>query len=214
MTKPTLSLARWADGGGANITAPPSGTRDTGFQGGTPALSGQVNALLNQHYLWASYLDAGQLEGNHEIDGDLEVTGATTLTGGIANTVTLSAGMTIGAGPTVVSGVISPTALASGNTDDWAPTGFSTANIVRVTTDAGHSTLRGLAGGSGSRKVYLVNIGLSAGNLVLAHNDIGSSDANRFFLPSAGSLTIRPYGCAEIWYDNDLSRWRVLSVNA
>lgn len=130
--------------------------------------------------------------------------------------VTLAGALNTG-GPLTVAGtltqssVISPAALASGDTDDWNPTGLSTASMIRVTTDAGHSTLRSLAGGSANRRITLVNIGLSNGNLVLAH-DGGGTGSNRFFLPAAASLTIRPYGCAEIWYDDALSRWRVLSA--
>lgn len=59
--KPTIALARFADTGGADKTAPSSGLRDTGFVEGTPADQSIVNELLFQLYSWALYLNDGDL---------------------------------------------------------------------------------------------------------------------------------------------------------
>lgn len=67
MTKPNVSLARWADLGGAFVTAPSSGLRDTGFQDGTPADADIVNYEVNQLYQWALYLSNGALEGDFTV---------------------------------------------------------------------------------------------------------------------------------------------------
>lgn len=79
-TKPTLANARFGEtaGGstaGAHLTTPSSGLRDTGFQPSTPAVSGYVNTLLHEGYLWFKYLDDGDLVGPIDITGDLNVTG-------------------------------------------------------------------------------------------------------------------------------------------
>lgn len=57
-TKPNIALARFADTGSANVTDPPSGSRDTGFVAGDPADEGVMNALLLQHYRWAQFIDS------------------------------------------------------------------------------------------------------------------------------------------------------------
>lgn len=74
-TKPTIGLARWADTGGADKTAPSSGARDIGFQEGDPADQSIVNELLYQHYLWAQYVSEGTLDGDVVIGGSLTVGG-------------------------------------------------------------------------------------------------------------------------------------------
>lgn len=78
-TKPTIALARFADTGSADVTAPSSGLRDTGFVAGTPVSQSFVNELFKQLYLWALYLNDGALSGNHTITGTLEVTSALTV---------------------------------------------------------------------------------------------------------------------------------------
>lgn len=166
-------------------------------------------------YAVGSQLKSADLNSNFDAWKALHalLTGQTqSLWDGITLAEELQAAAVTLTGPISQTGIISPTALPSGNTDDWAPTDLATANLVRVTTNALHSTLRGLTGGAAGRRVTLVNLGLSNGNLVLAHNDVGSLAANRFFLPGSSSLTIRPFGSAEIWYDGDLPGWRVLSA--
>lgn len=83
--KPTIALARWADLGGSNVTNPASGLRDTGFMPSTAAVSAYVNALLYQLYLWAKYVDEGDIDlndvhilGTLEVDGTSQFDGATT----------------------------------------------------------------------------------------------------------------------------------------
>jgi hypothetical protein len=81
MPKPNITLARWATGPGQDVLVPSSGLRDTGFVNGTPAVPGYVNELLNQLYLWAVYLDTGDLDGDFTVDGSLEV-GSELIVGG------------------------------------------------------------------------------------------------------------------------------------
>lgn len=106
-----------------------------------------------------------------------------------------------------VSGVISPTQLAA-NTDNWAPTDFATASVLRLSTDASRN-LTGIAAGAAGLVKVLANVG--SFNLVLKH-DVTSAAANRFYLPSAADLTLKPGAAVIIHYDNTSSRWRVITT--
>lgn len=102
-TKPTISLARWADLGGSFVTDASSGLRDTGFLDATPAAADIVNAELKQLYLWALYLNDGALSGNHSIAGTLGVTGAATLSSSLSVTGNGTVGGTLTVGPQALS---------------------------------------------------------------------------------------------------------------
>lgn len=126
----------------------------------------------------------------------------------------------IGTGNTAVgkslflNGFITPTALASGNTDDWNPIGLSTACVIRVTPNASGSTLRGItaptfAGTDIGKTLHMLNVGTA--NLTLSNQSIGSTAANRLILGST-SLVIAPGQGIVFWYDSTSSRWRVLDT--
>lgn len=210
-TKPNVALARFADTGLANVTDPPSGSRDTGFVAGDPADEGVVNALLKQHYLWALYLSDGALSGNHVIDGALEVTGATTLTGGIANTVSLAAGATVAAGPLALQGIVTPPDLSAGNNNNYNPTGLASAVVLRIGASSGAPFLTGISGGSSGRVLTLVNV--NTDDIAITHDDASSTAANRFYLANGATIVVRDNGSVTVWYDSTSSRWRVLSTN-
>ena len=61
---------------------------------------------------------------------------------------------------------ISPSQLTA-NTDDWAPTGLSGADIIRASTDASRN-LTGISAPSAIRALILENVG--SNDLVLIHN--------------------------------------------
>ena len=98
---------------------------------------------------------------------------------------------------------ITPTQL-SANTDDWAPTGLSTASHIRVSADAARN-LTGITGGAAGRRLVLNNIGSFPITLV---DDATSTAANRFDLPGDYVL-LSGRSCALI-YDATLSRWRLI----
>ncbi|MHB0965559.1 MAG: hypothetical protein ACYC36_03805 [Bellilinea sp.] len=100
------------------------------------------------------------------------------------------------------TGDISPTALAA-NTDDWAPTGFSTASTIRLDASAAYN-LTGIAAGTEGRMIMLHNI--SAYTITLKDN-VTSTAANRFQLNGDYSLAA---DCSVVLeYDSTSSRWRV-----
>jgi hypothetical protein len=103
-----------------------------------------------------------------------------------------------------LSGDISPTQL-SANTNDWAPTGFSTASTVRLSTDASRN-ITGLAGGADGRVIILHNVG--SFDAVLTNQDGASTSANRFQF--GGDITLTPNTSVTLRYDATSSFWRAI----
>jgi hypothetical protein len=103
------------------------------------------------------------------------------------------------------SGVISPTQITV-DQDNYAPTGFSTCSVLRLTSDAARA-ITGLAGGSAGRNVLLLNVNASS-NITLTH-DATSTAANRFYCPNSVNFVLLPNTSAWAWYDTTSSRWRV-----
>ncbi len=103
------------------------------------------------------------------------------------------------------TGVISPTALTAGNNADWNPTGLSTAETIRASTNAAGSTLTGLSGGASGRQITLINI--TAGTLTVTCNDTNSLAANRF--QCVDPINLYTDHTATFRYDNTTQRWRL-----
>lgn len=107
--------------------------------------------------------------------------------------------------------VISPSALSSGNNNDWNPTGIGSCNVIRVTTDAGNSTLTGIVAPSTDGKlIILTNIGPS-GVLSLSVRNAASTAANR--LEATNTFSVAVHGSVWLWYDGTSSLWRIIWVN-
>jgi hypothetical protein len=121
-------------------------------------------------------------------DATLASTGAVTVTGASANFS--------------LTGIISPTQIAA-NTNDYAPTSFATATVLRLNSDAPRA-ITGLAGGASGRVIEIINVG--SFDLLLANESASSTAGNRFairrglILPANRSVTL--------WYDDTSSRWR------
>jgi hypothetical protein len=128
---------------------------------------------------------------------------------GLAASTPTIAGVTTPAltasGAVTYSGVITPTALAA-NANDYAPTGFATAAIVRVSASVAVS-ITGLAGGTTGRQVTIANVGTFT--ITLNNANAGSVAANRFSF--AADLVLRPGDSAILTYDGTTSTWRVAS---
>lgn len=103
---------------------------------------------------------------------------------------------------TYLTGVISPTGLV-GDTNDWAPTSFSTSNHVRMTSSADCS-LTGLAGGAEGRMIVLDNVGSYV--ITLKNASASSIAANRFLMGQ--DIQLRPNDSVVLIYDATSSRWR------
>ena len=107
------------------------------------------------------------------------------------------------------SGDITPSNI-SGTTNNYAPTGFSTASTIRQTNSAG-AILTGIAGGADGRTIMWHNIGSE--NLILRNENALSTAANRLTL-GGGDLTLRADGTATFRYDATSSRWRLVCLSS
>lgn len=83
--------------------------------------------------------------------------------------------------------------------------------VLLLKTDASR-VVTGLAGATDSQFLLVVNVG--ANDLVIAHDNTGSTDVNRIITgPLGADLTVPPNGNVTLWYDADQSRWRVVGVH-
>lgn len=102
--------------------------------------------------------------------------------------------------------------LASATTtNDWAPAGFATASIIRVSDDdLPTTTVAGMGGGSDGRLVLIENVGVSGvnGPIAFTHEAGTSTSTKRFHLPGELTLTLQIGMSAWFWYDSTDTRWR------
>lgn len=113
----------------------------------------------------------------------------------------------------ILSGDITPAALGAGPTENYAPTGFADATVIRQEMSVSGS-LGGLAGGAGGRVIVLRNIvGAGGAPLTLVHEDAGSSAINRFALPEAVNFSVVVGGSATLQYDGTLNRWTMTAFS-
>jgi hypothetical protein len=103
-----------------------------------------------------------------------------------------------------LSGVISPAALAA-DQNDYSPTGFSGAAIVRQDGGAADRNITGLAGGAEGRILAIINIG-TTNSLVLKDQSASSSATNRFLF--GADVTVGPNKEIALRYDAVSGRWR------
>lgn len=115
----------------------------------------------------------------------------------------------------VLGGSSAETSIDAGltaNQNDWAPTGWAAARIVRVTpTDTWAITGFSATGLTQPRKT-LINLSTSI-TYSLTLDAAGSSAANRIAAPHASvNYAVPARGSLEIFYDVTASRWRILEV--
>ncbi len=103
-------------------------------------------------------------------------------------------------------GDITPTTLTA-NTNDWNPTGLSTASTIRFSTNAIWS-ITGLLGGADGRILTLYNVGSFA--VIFPNASSSSATGNRFAFGS--DITIGPNQGLILQYDNTATSWRALST--
>ena len=103
------------------------------------------------------------------------------------------------------SGDLTPAQITADQTD-YNPTGLSTANVLRLSSDAARS-INSLAGGSDGRTIILYNVGTQ--QITLKNNSGIGSAANQFLLNADVVLGINQG--AIVQYDATSARWRVAS---
>lgn len=113
----------------------------------------------------------------------------------------------VSTGATTFSGIISPTQLTA-DTNDWNPTGLSTATAIRIDVSK-EIAITGISGGASGRRLVLHNI--TDFPILLVEESSSSTAANRFDI--GGDLIIMPKDRIELGYDGTLSRWRCNDYN-
>ncbi len=106
----------------------------------------------------------------------------------------------------VLGGTISPGSL-SASQNDWNPTGWAGASIIRVTSSVAVD-LTGLAGGRAGRVAIVQNIGA---NVETLKNESSSSTAANRFALGGSDLALAGGASALLIYDGTSSRWRLIA---
>jgi hypothetical protein len=101
---------------------------------------------------------------------------------------------------------ISPSQITS-DQNNYAPTDWSTANAVRLSSDASRN-ITGLNGSASVVKKILINVG--SYNIVLQHENSSSTAANRLIVSGGSDLTVQPNDAVTVLYDPVTTRWRVV----
>ncbi len=116
-------------------------------------------------------------------------------------------------GVTQITDNIITAATLTADVDNWNPTGFATANMIRVDVDANNREITGMIAPSAgvNRIVSINNINSGSDDLRFKENDASSDAANRFLLRDNGDKAIKPNETATFWYDHTSSRWRPLN---
>ena len=106
----------------------------------------------------------------------------------------------------IMANIITPSTLIA-DQDDYNPTGFSTANMMRLNL-AGDRVITGFeAPPAGVDRVfYFQNI--SNSKLKLKNNDSSSTAANRILNKDYGEKSFKKGEGGAYWYDHTSSRWR------
>ena len=96
-----------------------------------------------------------------------------------------------------------------GYEDDWSPTGWDTATILRMETDGSGYYITGFAAPteSGVIRKTLINIDASQ-SITLNHQDTNSAATNRI-ITQGTDLVLGPNDIVHILYDTTTQRWRV-----
>lgn len=184
----------WFSGDVATATVTASGTATAAlFSGSGASLTSIPETAVTDGALLA------RLAGNETISGNWAHSGTVAHNSSVTDTAAR-----------FETGAISPTAL-TGNVNDYAPTSFATANVVRLSSDlASVYDITGLAGGAAGRTVVLCNVNtLSGDDFRLMAESASSTAANRF-APAPTFRTVLSGECVTVWYDGTSSRWRII----
>lgn len=104
------------------------------------------------------------------------------------------------------TGVISPTQITA-DENNYAPTGFETASIIRLSSNAAR-IITGIQGGASGRIMVLANAG--SFDITLARENASSLTTRRFAFMS--DFVLRPGQTVMLVYDSTVSRWRLVTA--
>jgi hypothetical protein len=102
-------------------------------------------------------------------------------------------------------------ATLSGGTEDtidYAPTGWTTANTLRISSNAAYD-LHGFDATANQKRKRLINVG--SYNIVIKHQSTtNTTAANRIICQGATDVTLLPDDALDFEYDSTTNRWRVV----
>ena len=101
---------------------------------------------------------------------------------------------------------ISPASFST-QQDDYNPTGWDKAQVVRLTTGA-NADVTGFSATVTDKMKYIINIG--SNNVILKHQDGNSSAANRIIISGDVDLVLQPNDSVGLVYDSVAARWRCI----
>lgn len=110
---------------------------------------------------------------------------------------------------------ITPTALPTGTTENYAPDdavtllAFYEAQIIRQETHPSGSSIGGLVTSSIRDGQFLFIKNLGPGTLTLLHASSGTTDAYRFSFPDATNVTLVPDASVMVIYDGTSGEWNL-----
>lgn len=230
---PALSSTYFADLSGANLTG-------VAFSAGTQSISAtwtlDNNIPFQSRNTAASAVNVATVSsGNFLILGptDAQVAGgvgvSTAITGSssvslvtnqVSRTTIGSTGALTHNNAVAWTGVISPSALASGSTNNYNPASLASSSYVILTADAGGSTLTGLAAQASGTEITLCEPAPGAGSLTIAHESGSSTAANRFNNGAQANITLNKDTsggvggpCVTYWYYGAGARWLLKSTS-
>ena len=102
--------------------------------------------------------------------------------------------------------IISPAQITA-DQDDYNPSGFGGADVVRLDFDAAGYTITGFNAESAGEEKVIVNVSVYYAIIAAEHPD--STAANR--ISGAEHFVLAPNGTVRIVYDDTTDRWRVVS---
>jgi len=103
------------------------------------------------------------------------------------------------------------TASPASDQNDYAPTGASAAQTIRLTPSA-TIKITGLGNEADNRQYTLINCSTDYG-ILLTREDTSSTAANRFTWPARLPLMLMPGDSATFIYDNTTALWRLTQTN-
>jgi hypothetical protein len=114
-------------------------------------------------------------------------------------------GLYVGDAAPTAYGSTSPAQL----TGDQNNYDIGSGTFFRLSSDASRN-ITGLANGVDGRVIFIVNVG--SNNIVIQHNNAGSSDGNKILSGTGADITLAGNDSIQLIYDGISSRWRVLSI--
>lgn len=105
---------------------------------------------------------------------------------------------------TGVGATISPATIGA-DQNDYSPTGWSSADYVRLLASSTYN-ITGLDANATHPRKLIANVGINA--LTLVHGSVSSAAVNRFDLSSGSNYVLNPGACALVVYDAVSQKWR------